>query len=203
MLKLLHFLFSLSVTAEVNCLQRSTLSPTVTWMQLGMAHILCLLVSSYQSKLHFPCVYSALMHMCLSPFPSDGLDTTKYSAKKQTSLWRGLTWMEAYPLPLGYSRTKRTFYDRQWLENFTCRWLTNQSWCDGALAVSSGNTTCEHQGLPCLSLKLKQRLHEKMPDLRWDNVDERHCANPALCLQVMLTTFWSSIKWCMTWFSWD
>lgn len=94
-------------TAEVNCLQRSTLSPTFAWMQLGMAHILCLLVSSYQSKLHFPCVYSALMHMCLSPLPSDGLDSTKYTAKKQTSLWRGLTWMEAYPLPLGYSRTKR------------------------------------------------------------------------------------------------
>lgn len=52
---------------------------------------------------------------------------------------------------------------RQRLESFTCHrgWLTNQSWCDGAPAVSSGVATCEHQGLSCLSLKLKGRLHEK------------------------------------------
>lgn len=41
----------------------------------------CPLVSSYQSRLRFPHVYTALMHMCLSSLPTDGLDVTKCSAK--------------------------------------------------------------------------------------------------------------------------
>lgn len=109
MLKLLHFLFSLC--GEIRQLRwigysaplcpPHSLECSLEWLT-SCAYLLALISRNYIFR-----VFTLLLCTCAYLLSSDGLDTTKYSAKKQTSLWRGLTWMEAYPLLLGYSRRKR------------------------------------------------------------------------------------------------
>lgn len=148
--------------------------PTFAWMQLGMAHIL---------GLPF-CVFALLLFTCAYLFSLQMALTLQNTQQKAGINLEGINLNGSVSSSAWMQQNKETQYFMI-INDWRTSHVTGADWQikAGVTAVSSGKVTCEHQELPCLSLKLKPQLHEKMPDLRWNNVEEWHWANPALCLQ--------------------